>query len=511
MTPPNGMGNNRGRARLRTPWLDVDPTAIRKPPPERRGSRPPGRRSPRDDHRRPVTTHADKPLELAPGAPTPPWVVGAYVLGALMFVCGVVLAVAGNKQAMGAVVTGPLLLLITWFVARRISAIDGNPQIVPILLGAFCLKLAGSLVRFWIAAVVYHSGDFYDYDKWGRRIADGLRHGHLLSQPGRLAGTDFMRYLTGYVYFLTPARLLSGFFVYAFFSFVGLIFFWRAYRLAISQKNDLRYLKWIVLLPSLLYWPSAIGKDAFMVLAAGVASYGAASLLTGRFLGGITALSLGAAAMCYVRPHVALVICAGLVVAVFVGRSQVGFTTTLLTIGFVIALAFAVLHASSSFFGIQNFSQASIAKQLNDVSAQSSEGGSAFAPIIANNPIKFPAAAFTVLNRPFPIETHSGQELATSIEGVVLIVLTIKTWKRSIRAIRNSRRYPYFAYAFVAILVFVFAFSGISNFGILARQRTVIEPLLLVFLTLPKPDDEPRLRDDQARRKTRFVRPPSVR
>jgi hypothetical protein len=93
----------------------------------------------------------------------------------------------------------------------------------------------------------------------------------------------------------------------------------------------------------------------------------------------------------------------------------------------------------------------------------------------------------------------------------VLLVLTVKTWKRSVRALRNSRRYPYFAYAFVAILVFVFAFSGISNFGILARQRTIIEPLLLVFLTLPPPGDEPRFRTLQSQQKPRFVRPPSVR
>jgi len=501
MTPPrsNGGGKGNGRVRLRTPWLDIGPTPQKRPPDP--PDRPPRRKTGRDDHRRPVTARADKPLALAPGSPTPSWVMAAYVVAGLLFIGGVFLAVAGNKEAMGAVVSGPLLLLIAYLVARRISATDNNPQLIPILLGAFCLKMAGALVRYWIAAVLYHSGDFYDYDKWGRRIASGLRHGHLLSQPGRLAGTDFMRYVTGFIYFLTPARLLSGFLVYAFLSYIGLIFFWRAYRLAISQKNDLRYLKWVVLLPSLLYWPSAIGKDAFMVLAAGVASYGVACLLTTRFLAGITVLSLGAAAMCYVRPHIALVICAGLVVAVIVGRSQVGVATTLLTIGFTIALAFVVLHASSSFFGITNFNQASIAKELNDVSAQSSEGGSSFSPIIANNPIKFPAAAFTVLYRPLPIESHSGQELATSIEGIVLLVMTVKT----------SRRYPYFAYAFVAILVFIFAFSGISNFGILARQRTVIEPLLLVFLTLPKPEDDPRTPAARPRQNPRFVRPPSVR
>jgi hypothetical protein len=511
MSKGNGNGRDRGRVKLRTPWLGDDPAAPQKPPAPAPSTRPPGRRSPRDDHRRPVTAHADKPLALAPKAPTPPWVVAGYVMCALLFFGGVFFAVAGNKEAMGAVVSGPLLLLITYPIARKIAATDGNPQVVPILLGGMCFKLVGALVRYWIAADLYHSGDFYDYDNWGRKIAAGLRHGHLLPQKGRLAGTAFMRYVTGFIYFVTPARLLSGFMVYAFLSFIGLIFFWRAYRLAISQKNDLRYLKWVILLPSLLYWPSAIGKDAFMVLAAGIASYGVASLLTGRFLQGIATLSLGIAAMCYVRPHIALVICAGLIVAVFVGRKQVGFATSMMTMIFVVLLGFVVLHASSSFFGLSGFNQASIAKEVADVTKQSSQGGSAFHPIVANNPIKFPAAAFTVIYRPMPIEAHSGQELATSVEGVVLLVLTIKTWKRSVRALRNSRRYPYFVFAFVAILVFVYAFSGISNFGILARQRTVIEPLLLVFLTLPTPSDEPRIAAMRPRQKPRFVRPPSVR
>jgi hypothetical protein len=509
---------SRSRYQLRTPWLDEDPAAKRLPgrrkgsdgEDDRRARRPRGRRPHLEDHG-PSDTRANQPLSVSATAPTPPWVGAAYGVAALLFVGGTVLAVGGNKQAMGAVITGPLLLLITGFVARRLAAIDNNPQIVPILLGAFCLKLAGALTRYWIAAVLYHSGDFYDYDKWGSRIASGLRHGHLISMPGRLAGTDFMRYVTGFMYVVIPARVLSGFLVYAFLSFIGLIFFWRAYRVAISTTNDIRYLKWVVLLPSLLYWPSAIGKDAFMVLAAGVASYGAACLLSGRLAAAITALSLGVAAMCYVRPHIALVVCAGLVVAIFVGRKKVGLGTTIVSIGFVLGLGLMVLQASSSFFGISNFNQATIAKQLSDVSAQSSEGGSQFTPIIANNPIKFPLAAVTVLYRPLPIEAHSGQELATSIEGLVLIVLTVKTWKRSVHAIRTSRDHPYFAYAFVALLVFIFAFSGISNFGILARQRTVIEPLLLVFLTLPRKGAADPRRMQSRNQPARFVRPPMAR
>jgi hypothetical protein len=501
------MSNDRpnGRSRLRTPWLDVDPGP-------RDPRRPPRKVTGRDDHRRPVDARAHKPLELPPPARTPPWVSAAYALAALLTIAGVMIAVSGNKQAIGAVMSGVLLFVVMSFIARRFAKIDNNPQLVPILMGAFCLKLVGALIRYWIAADYYKTGDFYDYDKWGQRIASGLRHGHLIHVPGRLAGTAFMRYVTGYIYLVTPARLLSGFFVYAFLSFIGLLFFWRAYRIGVSDKYDVRYLKWVVLLPSLIYWPSAIGKDAFMVLAAGIASYGAARLITGSLPPALIALGLGIAGMIFVRPHVALVVCAGLVAAVIVGRKQHGPLISALSIGLVVVVAVVALHSASSFFGVSGFNPANIAKTLSDVSAQSGQGGSAFTPIIASNPITFFGAAVTVLYRPFPFEAHSPPEMATALEGLVLLIMTIKTFKRSARALRSSRSKPYFAYAFGAMLLFFVAFSGISNFGILARQRSVIEPLLLVFLTLPPNWDEvPRPKAPQARSNERFVRPPNLR
>jgi hypothetical protein len=500
------MNRPNNRARLRTPWLDVEPGAKQK----RRSARPV---TGRDDHRRPVDVRPHKPLELAPGARTPSWVTAAYALGALFAVAGVMLAVSGNKQAFGAVISGVLIFGVMRIIARRIAAIDNNPQLVPILMGAFCLKIVGAWIRYWIAADYYHTGDFYDYDKWGQRIAEGLRHGHLITMSGRLAGTDFMRYVTGFIYLVTPARMFSGFIVYAFLSFIGFIFFWRAYRLAISNENDVRYLKWVVLLPSLIYWPSAIGKDAFIVLAAGVASYGAARLVTGKFIPAVLPLGLGIAGMLFVRPHVALVVCAGLVAAIFVGRKQQSLFNTLLSMGVVVAVAVVALHSASSFFGVSNFNPANIAKTLSDVSAHSEQGGSAFSPIIASNPIKYIGSAFTVLYRPMLFEAHSPPEMATAVEGLVLFILTIKTFKRSARAIRQSRSKPYFAYSLGAILLFIFAFSGISNFGILARERTVIEPLLLVFLTLPENwDAAPRRSNAQpGQSKERFVRPPQMR
>jgi hypothetical protein len=438
-------------------------------------------------------------------------------VGAAAFVCGgfglagIALAAGGNQQALGACFTGPLLLGIVYFIAKKIAAGDRNAQIVPILMGAFCLKLIGSVVRYWVSASVYGTGDFYDYDKWGRRVSEGLHHGHLLHLPGRLAGTNFMRLVTGFIYVVTPSRMMSGFMVYGFLSFIGLIFFWRAYRVSVSSINDLTYLKWVVLLPSLLYWPSAIGKDAFMVLAGGIAAYGAACLLAHRLLPGLLGLSIGLLGMVMVRPHFALAVCGGLILAVLVRRDRGSFVQTVASVAFIVLIAILVARSASSFFNISSFNRSSIVKTLNDASAQTSQGGSQFSPVVVSSPVQFPLATVTVLYRPLPFETGSPQEFLTALEGLVLAVLSIGVIRRGGRILRASRDHPYLMFCLGALLVFIIAFSGFSNFGILARQRTVIEPLLLVFLTLPKPDDEPGPHRARPREKPRFVRPPSVR
>jgi hypothetical protein len=73
---------------------------------------------------------------------------------------------------------------------------------------------------------------------------------------------------------------------------------------------------------------------------------------------------------------------------------------------------------------------------------------------------------------------------------MALVALTLRALRRILRAIRRGRQLPYVMYCLGALLVFIIAFSGFSNFGILARERSVIQPLFLVFLALPRDIDE---------------------
>jgi hypothetical protein len=300
---------------------------------------------------------------------------------------------------------------------------------------------------------------------------------------------------------------MSGFVIYSWLSFIGLLLFWRAYRVAVSPTHDTTYLQWIVLLPSLIYWPSAIGKDAFMVLAAGAAAYGAACLLAGRTAVGAGSVTAGVIGMLYVRPHFALAVCGGLALASLLGRNRGGFARTILSWLFVFIIATSAMGAAKHFFGISAFNQQSVSKELNGASQQSAEGGSKFKPIIVNSPAKFPLGAATVLYRPLPYEAHTAQTMVTAAEDAFLVLMTIRFFPRILRALRKSRQVPYLLYCVGALLVFIIAFSGFSNFGILARERAVIQPLFLVFLALPRDINE-MLPDSPKRSAGPFAPPP---
>ena len=66
----------------------------------------------------------------------------------------------------------------------------------------------------------------------------------------------------------------------------------------------------------------------------------------------------------------------------------------------------------------------------------------------------------------------------------------VKEWARLRSLGRMMRRSPYVAYCVGVVLMFVYAFSALSNFGILARQRVQVLPFFLVLLCLPRWEPE---------------------
>jgi hypothetical protein len=467
-------------ARDETPWVPIAPA-----PAATRGMWLP------DDPEDLPPDPADQDAPRQKVYPVPKWTGFVQGLGGLMLAVLVFLALLGNMNIGKALIVLPVLVLITHAVAQRLAIVDKQPAIVSIVMAGLVVKFLGVLARYWIGLQVYGRSDATEYVLWGKRIAPGLRHFEVMD-IGRLRGTNFIRLITGIVFAITPASEMVGFFVFGFMSFVGVLFFWRAFKRAFPNTNDLKYLQILVLLPSLAFWPSSIGKDAWMVLGTGIASYGVACILTNRTVVGWVSFIAGMYAVLMVRPHVGIALMGGLVIAeVFRTRGSQGAARAGLSIILIVFFGGIVMSSAAAFLGIENWNKASVNQELEDVGDRTGQGGSQFTPTPVNSPVQFPLGAFTVLMRPMPYEAGSPQEMLSAFENVAILVILILSAPRLWNALRHSRRRPYVLYCLGAIIIFVVEYSSFSNFALIARQRTTITALFLVFLCLPqKPPTE---------------------
>ncbi len=220
----------------------------------------------------------------------------------------------------------------------------------------------------------------------------------------------------------------------------------------------------------------------------GICSYGVARFMTGKPATGVLILVAGLAAVVMVRPHVALTIGSGLVLAALLYKpkksSALNPIVRVITFGFLLLMMLLLISQTEKFLGVESLNQESVNSQLSRAEGRTVEAGSVFTPVRVNTPLDLPFATVTVLFRPFPWEAHNGQTLATTAEGLFLIVLTVRGWRRLLSIPRALRREPYTAYCLGIVLTFVFAFSSFSNFGILARQRCQVMPFFLALICL---------------------------
>ena len=420
---------------------------------------------------------------------------------AVSVITAILVASAYGMNHTGYIVWGglwiaPVLLILSIPFANRAARLDGDAIGRIVLLGAGIKIFAAPLLRYWMAFNLYSgTSDSARYHVAGTDLAPLFRQWNYESL-GHISGTRFLEILTGEVYaFIGPTRL-GGCMVFSWFSFVGLYLFFRAFRTAVPQGDARRYALLLFFFPTLLFWPSSIGKEAFMVLVLGAAALGAVHLFAGR-LRGLVWLALGMVGAVVVRPHMALIMGAGLVVAAPLavlsggGQDQLRNRGRLGSAVLLVAILFAgsgMIAVAEQFFGLKSLNTQTVQEQFDEVTRRSGEKGSTFTGYSPNSPVGFALAGVTVLFRPFPLEVRNPQGFLTSLEGLTLLGLCIVSLKRLSRLPREFFRRPYVVFSLVYVLAFVYAFSSIVNFGILARQRAQLLPILFVVLCLPRRD-----------------------
>jgi hypothetical protein len=398
----------------------------------------------------------------------------------------------GSYNSFAAILVGVGIVFISVPLLRRAAALEADPRIARFLWVAFGIKLLSALPRYAVAFDLYDGkADAGLYHQAGALLARQFRDGNFAIELGRpVQGTGFIQIVTGAVYTITGATDVGGFLVFSWFSFWGLYLFHRAFVRACPNGDHYRYALLVFLLPSLLFWPSSIGKEAWMCMGLGVCAYGCARILTGS-RGGLLVFSAGLLALGMVRPHVGALVAAALFAAYLCRpsrRSSTGLGLVAKVMGLVVlaGVLVVVVGQLETFLGVDAFDQESVELTLQEVTAQTGQGGSYVHQAGTDlSPARFPEAFVNVVFRPFPWQAKNAQSLLASGEALVLLVLFVTSWRRLVTAVLSIFSTPYIVLCGVYSALFVYGFSSFANFGILVRQRVQVLPFLLVLICLP--------------------------
>ena len=417
---------------------------------------------------------------LAAGVAGYALVVGYVLVGAVVY--------ARALLIMHVAVLGSAALLF------RLSLRD-DQRVRQLLFVGLGGKIFASAVRYVIAFDVYGgAADAKRYHDSGSALALAFRDGDfIVGGTGPLIGTKFIEILTGVLYAATGPTMIGGFIAYACLGFWGAFLFIRALQTALPAASSHRYVPLVLFLPSVVFWPSSVGKDAWMLFALGLAAYGAARIVVG-LPRGILFLVTGLSACAFVRPHIALAVAASFAVALLSarrGRVEGGRRSRLMAFVVAVVAISIVLGQVQSYFGLETVDSASVEGLLDNTQQQTSQGGSQFEAARARSVVDIPEAIVSVLFRPFPWESSSPLMLMASMEGVLLAFLLVRFRRDLATTIRRWRDQPFIAFLLAYTVVFCVAFSSFGNFGILARQRVQLFPfVLMLFAMRPAASEE---------------------
>jgi hypothetical protein len=394
------------------------------------------------------------------------------------------------KLVLAAAAFAAAVWVLRWYVRR-----EPDRFVRRVIAVGFVAKLAGTLAYYFVIGNIYGAGDVTGYVKVGRRLAPIIRSGTMPLEASQ-TGTRFMEFLTGVAFAIFGSNELVGYVVFSMLSFIGMLAFLKALQLALPHFDARRYAVLVLLLPTMLFWPSTIGKDAWLVFTLGLGSYGVARILTRRRFGypltGLSVLAMGA-----VRPHMAALFALSFALAYLLRLNDPTVKRNLAAWATGLALVLAgVAYTATTFSEEQGRGEAGEdASTIDQIRADTDEifertdkntsrGGGEFESRPVRSPGDFVHALITVPFRPFVVEAHNQQAQLISLESLLLMGLVIVAFPRFARWTGQVMRSPYLAFVSIYSVGFIIAFSNVANFGILTRQRSQLLPFLLVLLVL---------------------------
>ena len=270
-------------------------------------------------------------------------------------------------------------------------------------------------------------------------------------------GSRFIDDLTGLIYALTGPSRLGGFLVYSFIGFWGLFLFHRAALIGLPEGSQRRYALLVFFLPSLVFWPSSIGKEAVMMLSLGVCAYGAARILERQGWGWICLAAGRRAGLHGPAPRPgrrarrarrrgrvppASQPAAGPRTGGPHGdrRGPDG--------GDGVRARPGGRPPAPAVGGGRRTTEA-VGELLDRAATGLDEGGSEIDRPSPNNPLEYPGAVFSVLFRPTILEADTAGNVVAAAETTLVLALCVVSWKRLRNLPAMAFRRPYVLFCIV--------------------------------------------------------------
>ncbi len=288
-------------------------------------------------------------------------------------------------------------------------------------------------------------------------------------------GTAAVSYITIFFASVLNLSFLGTFVAYSLFGYIGLSAFDASLRAATQDKSPFigYFATLVVLLPSISFWSSGIGKDALAFMAAGLLLWAALKPQRRTSL-----IVIAVLLMLVVRPHMAGIIVIALA-ASYSLKPGLPFSRRLVVGGAAIAACVVLVPLAIDYAGMKGgLNSESLSLYIEQRQQVNLEGGGG----IDIAQMSVPMQLFTYLFRPLPFEAFNVFALAASLDNVILLSLFLAGGWRILR----QRTLPSdvnrtFLWVYVGMAWAILAMTS-ANLGISLRQKWMFAPMLIFLL-----------------------------
>jgi hypothetical protein len=375
-------------------------------------------------------------------------------------------------------------LLAIFGAVAVIHFTQNEPYLRRLMLTGLLAHMLASSVFLWVGFNVYSGTvDAFHYWTMGLQIAERFQIVGWNAFHGPYSSTNLISNICGITTLLIGDGLPTLFVASSFVALAGAYLFYRTFTIAFPEGDRWLFGLLVVLLPSLLFWSSFVGKDSLIQYFIALTCYGFARITQRPSVSGVVFCAMGLAGALLVRAHVAAMLAVAITFPYAVGRSRPGSASKaakLILIPFLAVSTYFLVSQAKNFIDLQNENSTSVLQQADIITRNSQIGGSAFNEG-ASLPLRIAASPF-LLFRPFPWEMHTAMAIPAALESLGLIYL-LWVRRREIGSTLRHWRDPFISFLLMYSAIFLVTFGGsISNFGILLRQRIMVVPAVLMLL-----------------------------